>query len=82
MLSKTTTKMVMMTMRTMMTSLLPRVPRAKLQQRKIPTRTTSLKAERRAAKRAAQLLGVTSRSANSNEIKQFKMILKIYHNDN
>jgi hypothetical protein len=25
---------------------------------------------------------VTSRSANSNEIKQFKMMLKIYHNDN
>jgi hypothetical protein len=30
----------------------------------------------------ALLLEVTSRSANSNEIKQFKMMLKIYHNDN
>jgi hypothetical protein len=32
--------------------------------------------------RVALLLEVTSRSANSNEIKQFKMMLKIYHNDN
>jgi hypothetical protein len=31
---------------------------------------------------ALQQLAATSRSANSNEIKQFKMMLKIYHNDN
>jgi hypothetical protein len=34
------------------------------------------------AREVALLLEVTSRSANSNEIKQFKMMLKIYHNDN
>jgi len=74
----------MMTMRTtMMTSPLPRDRRARPQQRRIPTRRTSLRAARRVAKREALLvLEVTSRSANSNEIKQFKMMLKIYHNDN
>ena len=73
----------MTTMRTMMTtSHLQRVPRARLLPRTTPTRRTSLRAARRAAKRVALLLEVTSRSANSNEIKQFKMMLKIYHNDN
>ena len=72
--------MTRMTM--MMMSHLLRAQRARLLLRKTPMRTISLRAARRAAKRVAQLLVVTSRSANSNEIKQFKMMLKIYHNDN
>lgn len=61
-----------------------RVERAKKVVTLMKMRTRNPKAARRAATKrvALQQLAATSRSANSNEIKQFKMMLKIYHNDN
>ena len=67
---------------TMTMSPLPRVAKP----RKVVTLTKMMKrslkaAARKEARRVALQLAATSRSANSNEIKQFKMMLKIYHND-
>jgi hypothetical protein len=78
-----TRRATMRTMTTMMMSLLPRVAKPrKVVLTLTKMRTISLKvAARKAARRVALQLVVTSRSANSNEIKQFKMMLKIYHND-
>jgi hypothetical protein len=75
--------MVMTTMRmTMMMMLLPKVVRAASLRMTLTRMMTSLRVERNLPKKVAQLPVATSRSANSNEIKQFKMMLKIYHNDN